>query len=197
MKSPSNALLLLIAVLLVPTSAYPCTWPEGYFYQVSALRGNVVGARIGLLQHVRSLRQSFARKKALITLYEYRRPIKQRDEMLLVKTAKTDGNGYFDFGEVSPGHYTLIVDDHDWGTSEWFDVEVKQQARQTVAVMIDVSPAFPDCKGGHEFIVQDSDFRGVGWAPMVSWAVAASLGLALWYLWVRRRRMRVIKPEKL
>ena len=40
------------------------------------------------------------------------------------------------------------------GSADWFDVEVKQQPRQTVAVIIDVSPHFPDCKGGHEFIVK-------------------------------------------
>jgi hypothetical protein len=70
-----------------------------------------------------------------------------------VKTTKTDGNGHFDFGEVAPGHYTLIVDNSAWGTSDWFDVEVKQQGQPTAAVTIDVSPQFPDCKGGHEFIV--------------------------------------------
>jgi hypothetical protein len=190
MKGPSNALLLLIAVLLMASQAYPCTWTDGYFYQVSALRGNVVGAKIGPLQYVRWLRHSFTRKNAQITLYQYRRPVKQRDEMPLVRTTKTDINGYFDFGEVAPGHYTLIVDDNELGTSDWFDVEVKQQAKQTVAVTIDVSPPFPDCKGGHEFIVQYSGFRGLGWAHLVSSAVIASLGLALWYLWIRRRRMR-------
>jgi len=156
-KRSASGLLLLIAVLLGATQVRPCTWPEGYFYLVSALRGNVVGAKIGKLQYARWLRQSFARKNVRLTLYQYRRPIKQRDEMLLVRTAKTDVNGHFDFGEVSPGHYTLIVDDEEWGTSEWFDVEVKQQATRTIAVTIDVSPPFPDCKGGHEFRVQNSD----------------------------------------
>ena len=74
--------------------------------------------------------------------------------MPMVKTTKTDVNGHFDFGEVAPGHYTLIVDDGDWGSSDWFDVEVKQQGKETVAVTIDVSPQFPNCKGGHEFIVR-------------------------------------------
>ena len=74
--------------------------------------------------------------------------------MPLVKVTETDPKGYFDFGEIAPGHYTLILDDGVWGTSDWFDVEVKQQPKQTVTVTIDVSPAFPDCSGGHEFIVK-------------------------------------------
>jgi len=55
---------------------------------------------------------------------------------------------------LRPGHYTLIVDDGDWGTSHWFNVEVKLQPKETVTVTIDISPNFPDCKGGHEFIVK-------------------------------------------
>jgi len=152
-----ESVLLCLFALLVPTQANPCSWAEGYFYQVSALRGNVVGAKIGPLQYSRRLRQSFARKNATLTLYQYRRPIKQREEMPLVKTTKTDADGRFDFGEVVPGHYTLIIDDSDWGSSNWFDVEVKQQAKQTATITIDVSPNFPDCKGGHEFIVRTTE----------------------------------------
>ena len=152
-KSPSVR-LLLIAALLVPAQAHACSWADGYFYQVSALRGNVVGAKIGPLQYSRWLRQSFARKNAKLTLYQYRSPISQRYELPFVKATKADVNGRFDFGDVAPGHYTLIIDDGDWGTSAWFDVELKPQDKQTVAVTIDVSPNFPDCKGGHEFIVR-------------------------------------------
>ncbi len=193
MKRSSEGILLLIIVLIVATQAYPCTWPEGYFYQVSELRGNVVGAKIGPLQYSRWLRQLFARKNARLTLYQYRRPITERDEMPVVKTAQTDVNGYFDFGEVAPGHYTLIVDDGEWGTSDWFDVEVKTQATQTMAILIDVSPHFPDCSGGHEFIVKDQLRQPIG-QQLITWAVVASLGLALWYVWNRRRRMRPIPP---
>jgi hypothetical protein len=65
----------------------------------------------------------------------------------------TDDHGNFDFGVLNEGHYTLIVDDAGWGSSEWFDVEIKSLPKQTDSVTIDVSPHFPDCKGGHEFIV--------------------------------------------
>lgn len=137
-------------MLLIVTEAYPCSWPVGYFYQVSALRGNVVGANLGLLQDLRWLRHSFPRKNARLTLYDYRHLL-QRSELRLVKITKTDVNGYFDFGEITPGLYTLVIDDNELG-DQWFDVEIKQQAKQTRSVTIDVSPVFPDCTGGHEFI---------------------------------------------
>ncbi len=109
---------------------------------------------MGPLQYARWFRQSFARKNVHLYLYEYRRPIKQRNDMPLVKTTKTDDHGNFDFGDVKPGHYTLILDDADWGWSDWYDVEITPKAKQTVSVTIDMSPFFPDCKGGHEFIVK-------------------------------------------
>ena len=113
--------------------------------------------------------------------------------MLLVKTTKTDINGYFDFGEIKPGHYTLIVDDNKLG-GVWFDLEVKHQAKQTNSVTIDVSPVFPDCTGGQEFIVQNADSQGLGWVRMIWGGVIASLVVTLWCLWVRRRRMRQMAP---
>lgn len=193
-KCSPNGLLLLLAVLVLATQAYPCTWSDGYFYQVSELRGYVVGAKLGPLQHIRWLRQLFARRNVTLTLYQYRRPIKQRDEMPLVKTTKTDANGWFDFGEVAPGHYTLIVDEGEWVTSEWFDVEVKPLAAQTMTVLIDVSPHFPDCTGGHEFIVKARSDQSMG-KQLIVWAGVSLLGVALWYTWARTRQLRTNSPE--
>jgi hypothetical protein len=45
-------------------------------------------------------------------------------------------------------HYTLSVDDGDL-----FNVEVEDQQPVTKSVTVDVSPIYPDCTGGHEFIV--------------------------------------------
>jgi hypothetical protein len=100
------------------------------------------------------LRQSFARKQASLTLYEYRWPINARNDLSFIKHAKADANGHFDFGLLQPGHYTLVVDDEGWGRSDWYDVEVKDMPRTTESVTIDVSPHFPDCMGGHEFLVK-------------------------------------------
>jgi hypothetical protein len=118
------------------------------------LRGTVVGAKMGPLQYARWLRQSFTRKKVRLTLYEYRRPITRWTDAPVVKTTTTDKRGHFDFGNLQPGHYTLVLEDADWGTSDWYDVEVTRDAPRTVSVTVDISPFFPDCKGGHEFIVE-------------------------------------------
>jgi hypothetical protein len=73
--------------------------------------------------------------------------------MPLAQTIETDADGKFDFGFIKPGHYTLIVEEKKWAASDWFDVEVKPEAPVTETITIDVSPFFPDCRGGHEFIV--------------------------------------------
>ena len=86
-----------------------------------------------------------------LRLYEYRWPLYDRSEMPLVKTVKTDRSGRFDFGDLQEGHYTLVI---DWPSeyAEWFDVEIKKLPKSTASVKIDVSPVYPDCTGGHEFI---------------------------------------------
>jgi hypothetical protein len=94
------------------------------------------------------------RKNAKLTLYEYRWPISARTDMPVVRSVDTDSNGHFDFGSLPPAHYALVVDDRNWGSSNWFDVEVKSTPTPTESVTVDVSPHFPDCKGGHEFIVK-------------------------------------------
>jgi hypothetical protein len=136
--------LLLLAVLQVQA----CTWATGYFYQVTALKGRVVGTDSRLyLPHW--LRQSFARKHAKLALYEYRWPRTRNDMPPVIRTVETDSEGMFDFGPQRTGHYTLIIEDEDS-----FDVEVKESAQVTESVTIDVTPTSPDCTGGHEFIVR-------------------------------------------
>jgi hypothetical protein len=118
----------------------------GYFYQVTALKGRVVGSTWHGLP--RWLRQSFPLKHVKLALYEYRWPRVGWDDGSLVKTVETDDRGNFEFGPLKMGHYTLKVDDVDS-----FDVERTDLPRQTGNITIDVSPVYPDCTGGHEFIV--------------------------------------------
>ena len=97
------------------------------------------------------MRQRVARDNVNLRLYEYRWPLHDRGEMSLVKSVKTDGSGRFDFGDLQEGHYTLVI---DWPSefAEWFDVEIKKLPRPTTSVKIDISPVYPDCTGGHEFV---------------------------------------------
>ena len=89
-----------------------------------------------------------------LDLYEYRWPIAQRSDMPLVKSIHSQADGHFDFGSIPEGHYALVIDD-SWGGASWFDVEITQGVKATHSVMIDVSPVYPDCTGGHEFLVQN------------------------------------------
>jgi hypothetical protein len=152
MRSPHTGHLFPFLLVLLAVHAYPCSFAHGYFYQVAELEGRVAGAKLGPLQYARWLRQSFTRNKVSLTLFEYRWPIHARTDMPLVKTIETDNRGRFQFGSLKPGHYPLIVDDHRWGTSDWFDIEITTLPHKAASVIIDISPHFPDCKGGHEII---------------------------------------------
>jgi hypothetical protein len=133
--------------LLFVSHTNACSFAEGIFHQVTALKGRVVGTTFHGLP--RWWRQSIARKHAKLALYEYRWPRAAWDDGSLIKTTETDDRGHFDFGSLRMGHYTLRIDDNDL-----FDVEVKDLPRVTDSVTIDVSPVSPDCTGGHEFIVR-------------------------------------------
>jgi hypothetical protein len=139
------AVASLVLLFVVDTSA--CSFAIGYFHQVTALKGRVVGTKSHGLP--RWLRQSFARKHAKLALYEYRWPRTSWDDASLIKRIETDDRGNFDFGSLRTGHYTLRIDDNDL-----FDVELKDLPRVTESVTIDVSPVYPDCTGGHEFVVK-------------------------------------------
>lgn len=140
--------VILAGLVFQVQLSYPCSWAIGYFHQVTCLRGTVVGMSRGW---PRWLRQRVARDDVNLRLYEYRWPLHDRSEMPLVKAVKTDGSGRFDFGDLQEGHYTLVI---DWPSESagWFDVEIKKLPRLTTSVKIDVSPVYPDCTGGHEFI---------------------------------------------
>jgi hypothetical protein len=141
---------ILAAVLLIVPAAFPCTWAIGYFHQVTRLHGTVVGVKGGDLRHPFGfLRQRVAVGHAKLTLHAF--PYARSDVLhdRLVKQVEADDMGNFDFGALSPGHYTLVIAS-PWGEDQ-FDVEVIQRQKPTAFVTIDVSPNYPDCTGGHEF----------------------------------------------
>ena len=142
-------LIALFLSALLPSAADACSLAPGYFHQVTALRGRIVGKDLGLLQF-RWLRQSFSVSDAGLVLYECRWPAKV-EQLKRISTTKTDSDGKFDFGALPKGHYSLNINVKG-SEVDWFDIQVSNDVRPTESVLIDVSPVAPDCTGGHEFI---------------------------------------------
>jgi len=143
--------MIVLALLLFEQAAYSCTWAEGYFYQVTCLRGTVVGVKNGDLRHpFRFVRQHVVVGQATLTLYEYPFRWGQGAKNQIMKRVVADDHGKFDFGTIPFGHYTLLIAS-PWSEDK-FDVQVTPLAKATSSVTLDVSPNYPDCTGGHEFI---------------------------------------------
>ncbi len=141
----------VLCIALLCGEVFGCTLAPGYFHQVTALHGRVVGKNLGPFDF-RWLRQSFSVSDATLNLYEYRWPAKVQD-LKQVATVKTNSSGDFDFGKLPHGHYslTISVPNSDM-LGGWFDVEVTDKLTATDSVVLDVSPIHPDCTGGNEFI---------------------------------------------
>ena len=147
----TRIIAICLFIALVSSVGGACSYVSGYFHQVTAIRGRVVGRDLGLLRF-RWLRQSFSVSDATLTLYEYRSPAKV-EALKKVAVIKADGHGNFDFGAVPKGHYSLAIDVKEpRGMGGWFDVEVTDTVRPTKDIVVDVSPIAPNCAGGHEFI---------------------------------------------
>ncbi|HSY33012.1 MAG TPA: hypothetical protein VLA42_13570 [Verrucomicrobiae bacterium] len=154
MQTNPRIKLLIIASLSLATISpvHSCSLISGYFYQVTALKGQVVGNQNFILQSIPWLRQSLGRNHAELTLYEYSQT-KSLATRPKLKAGTADSHGNFDFGTVPPGHYTLTIRDPAWNNSNSFQVEIKSLPTATASVLIDISPIHPDCTGGHQIIV--------------------------------------------
>lgn len=129
-----------------------CTWAHDYFYQVTDLKGTVVGSNFPVLHSFRGYRQSVMRPKARLSLYDFCWPCDALSGSS-VKTVVADSDGKFDFGLLKPGHYFLKIDDDKGALSALFQIEIMSAPNLKTSVIIDISPNYPDCPGGHEFIV--------------------------------------------
>ena len=147
-----RACLLFLVTATLGSFGHTCTFAVGYFHQVTAIRGRVVGKNLPLFQFA-WFRQSFSVASASLTLYEFRSEPAKTENRKRIATATTNSQGDFDFGPIPKGHYSLDVavpgSDVMGG---WFDVEVTDVVKPTAAITLDVSPISPDCTGGHEFI---------------------------------------------
>ena len=153
MRRVTRYLAIPLFVTIISTFVGACSLAvmHGYFHQVTAIRGQVVGRSLGPLQF-RWLRQFFSVDRADLALYEYRWPAKYQD-LKLIARIKTDSGGNFDFGPIAQGHYVLEISVRDTALMGGeFDVEVTDAVKPTGRITIDVSPIHPDCSGGHEFI---------------------------------------------
>lgn len=157
MRSTIYAVVITGALMFGAQEAISCSLLRGDFYQVTGLRGRVVGMTnywplLGYRSYPSWLRHRVARDNVKLRLYKYGWPMSEHSETPLVETVTTDKNGRFDFGSIPIGHYTLVI---DWPAidGDLFDVEITNGVGETSSVTIDVSQVDPDCMGGHEFIV--------------------------------------------
>lgn len=145
--------VIVFTLILAASRNLACSWAKGYFHQVTSLRGTVVGSKFPVLHSFRWFRQSVVRPGAKLTLYGYCWPCDVWS-LASVKTVLTGTDGKFDFGTLRPSHYYLRIDDEKSSLSGLFEVEVKGPPKPRESETIDISPASPDCAGGHEFIVR-------------------------------------------
>jgi hypothetical protein len=95
----------------------------------------------------------FSVSGAELTLFDYNQPFRWDKKPPAVALTRTTSAGEFEFGNVKEGHYRLeIRGETMYGL---FDVEITTQAPTTKSIVIEVSPIFPDCKGGHEFEIEE------------------------------------------
>jgi hypothetical protein len=93
------------------------------------------------------------RPNAKLSLYEFCWPCDALSRTP-VTTVVADSHGKFDFGVIKRGHYFLKIDDEEAALSALFQIEVKDALNQKESEIIDISPNYPDCTGGHEFILK-------------------------------------------
>jgi len=155
MNRRMNSTFAIVAFILTlgVSRAIACHWTPGYFYQATNLKGKVVGSRFPVLHSFRWYRQSVVRPQAKLMLFDYCWPCDVWS-LAPVKTVLTGPDGRFDFGILKPGHYYLRVHDEKGPLLDLFQVEVKGPPSPKEWEIIDISPVYPDCTGGHEFIVR-------------------------------------------
>ena len=139
-----GVLLFVVAALFV--AHYQILWTGSCespdHYRISRLRGQVVGKSLGVLQY-RWLRRRFkATATELIVTknadYYYQGNLIKKDDSVAERTA--DGSGAFDFGELPPGEYRLMVTLPGESTVGFgFSVD---PAAPTSEVLVDASPGY-------------------------------------------------------
>jgi hypothetical protein len=144
-SSVTRIAIALLVLTLAGPPGHGCSFGRGYFHQVTALKGTVVGSSNEFAP--RWLRRMTKVSDANLTLFEYQSVF---PSPIVAKTT-TNSSGNFEFTFLKPGHYTLKIQTREH--EDYFDVEVTDKVTKTSRVLIDISPVEPDCTGGHEFEV--------------------------------------------
>src|SRR6266571_2566185 len=138
-----------LVVLLSFTSGADACSLAPKVYQVSRLKGVVVGKSLGPLQF-HWLQRMFSVSGAQLEVFEDSSPILPHSK-LLAQTV-SDKAGEFEFKALKEGRYTFHIKGS--GMDDWFAVEITNKTPATKRIMVDISPIHPDCSGGHTILIQ-------------------------------------------
>jgi hypothetical protein len=144
----------LFLLLVFATDAPACTWARGYFHQVTHLNGRVVGRSLGPLQF-QWLRRMFSVGNAELLIFNYNQPSTWHTKALAIAVTRTNPAGEFEFKGVPEGHYLLVID--GGSLQDAFQVEITSKVKPTKSILIDISPTFPDCTGGHQMEISSKN----------------------------------------
>jgi hypothetical protein len=145
-------LIIVFALLTMAVPGHACSWAIGYFYQVTTLRGTVVGVNQGdPRQFPDWMRHQVTLGNVRMSLYKYEWPVDWSKKKPL-KTTTSNSDGKFDFGALPEGHYTMRIKT-PWGGDDSYDVQIVPGHSRRTTELIDISPNLPDCTGGHQFII--------------------------------------------
>lgn len=118
-----------------------CAKPENY--RISRFRGHVVGKSLGVIQY-RWFRRQFTARGAHLRLEKQRPDTYYAGNLIknssLIGATDIDRSGVFDFGDLLPGDYSLIVK-LPGEDAVGFGFSIDPQAHNT-EVLIDASPGY-------------------------------------------------------
>ena len=148
MRRTSRIFASLIVLLIIASRADACSLALKV-YQVTSLKGVVVGKSLGPLQF-HWLQRRFSVSGAQLEVFEDSGPTLSHQKPLAQTVS--DKAGEFAFGPLKDGRYAFHVKGS--GMDDWFVVEIANKPPATKRIMVDISPIHPDCSGGHAILIQ-------------------------------------------
>lgn len=143
MRRTRSYIVVVAAILCFAVQADAC-WLVPRVYQVTRLKGTVVGKPLGHFQF-RWFQRMFKVPGAELEVYEDSQPTLSYDKPLARTVANAGAE--FEFGALKEGRYALHVS--GGGMDDWFAIEITNKVPVTQHMTIDISPLLSDCSGGH------------------------------------------------